>query len=1028
MFLLLRHLVLGLFLVATLSQVAASSSDPQGRLLFQSYGRESGLGNVRINLLLQDKTGFIWVGTDSGLYRFDGQRFQAFGLEQGLPSLEINALTLDSAGVMWVGTKLGLARWKTGSFESMFKGYPDKLGVEEIVVDPNKELWIATTEGLYHGNASGFQSVPGWVGGRVNTVAAGIDGKTMWAANNTQLWTWQKDQGWKLFPGAPKSKQLAQLDRLFAAPDGKIFARTSRGNYVLAAGAQDFVQLPDIPVSESFLSRFHLGPDGKIWSATVKGLYHNQNGKLASIGLSEGLPTDFARAVIIDREGTLWCGSQGLHRLLGKGAWSAHTPKEGLPANVWSVFRDNKGRLWSGTEKGLAVASEKGWQVIAGSEQNRIRSIVQAPDNSIIFGGEPYGLWRLDAAGDLHSLPSMPGADGAKILSLLLDKAAHLWIGTFRAGLLKAHLENDKWVFEKVLLPGGSETERISHLMLDRHGRIWAAGGNGLLSLENGIWRRFGHENGLASSNVLYVAEGENDEMWIVYRDKADIISRFKIDQKNGSILQTGTQLPLTSRDIVMIGEDQQGRLWLGANSGLDLWENPSDPKTATIHFGIEDGLVDEEINAMAFLAETSGDVWIGTRGGLAHFYSKQFSGNPPPPPVAILSAKIGSRSIVETTEKIVVPHGQNTFEISFAGLSFLDTSGIHFETRLIGLEQEWHSSSNREARYAGLPPGHYTMEIRARFRQGEWGAVTRLSFELLPAWWQTWWFRIGLSFGLIGLVVIGYQRRVNTLRHKTEELESLVAARTADLEKVNQTLLTQSLTDPLTGLRNRRYLSETIPAHISLLDRSNSAKAHENNDRTDIGNELIFLMIDIDHFKFINDTYGHSAGDQVLSQTARILIDCTRESDTVARWGGEEFIVVARQAAGKDPSILMERIRTRFEDYAFDLGSGQTLKRTCSIGFSMYPFCTAHPHAISWEQLTNLADYCMYVAKRNGRNAWVGLIPRITGLACSAEEIERLTARLENDLPELISEGVVEVKTSMPQDVQLNWTMQTKN
>lgn len=103
----------------------------------------------------------------------------------------------------------------------------------------------------------------------------------------------------------------------------------------------------------------------------------------------------------------------------------------------------------------------------------------------------------------------------------------------------------------------------------------------------------------------------------------------------------------------------------------------------------------------MAFLAETSGDVWIGTRGGLAHFYAKQFSGNPPPPPVAILSEKIGSRSIVETTEKIVLPHGQNTFEISFAGLSFLDTSGIHFETRLIGLEQEWHSSSNRESRSA---------------------------------------------------------------------------------------------------------------------------------------------------------------------------------------------------------------------------------------------------------------------------------------------------------------------------------------
>ena len=399
-----------LLLILSMWQATATASDPQGRLPFQTYSRESGLKNLRINLLLQDKQGFIWVGTDDGAYRFDGHRFQAFGLEQGLPSLEINAFQLDATGAMWVGTKLGPARWNGDRFESGFKGYPDKLTVDEFILGPSQELWIGTKEGVFRGSAMGFQAVPNWKSGHVKSLALGSDGATVWAGTNSQVWTWRSEQGWKLFPGGPVHEAKELLDRLFAGPDGRIWARTRRANYVLEPGAQHFTLIPELPAADSFLSRFHLGSDGAIWIPTEKGVYRYHKGQFSNIGLIDGLPTDFTRAVLLDREGNLWCGSVGLHRLMGRGAWRSHTPKEGLPTIVWSIFRDRSGQLWSGTQKGLAQANAHGWRVIPGTESIQVRSITQAADGSLIFGGDPYGLWRWDGM-KLHALPPLPASN-----------------------------------------------------------------------------------------------------------------------------------------------------------------------------------------------------------------------------------------------------------------------------------------------------------------------------------------------------------------------------------------------------------------------------------------------------------------------------------------------------------------------------------------------------------------------------------------------------------------------------------------
>jgi len=164
---------------------------------------------------------------------------------------------------------------------------------------------------------------------------------------------------------------------------------------------------------------------------------------------------------------------------------------------------------------------------------------------------------------------------------------------------------------------------------------------------------------------------------------------------------------------------------------------------------------------------------------------------------------------------------------------------------------------------------------------------------------------------------------------------------------------------------------------------------------------DLLFLVIDIDHFKAVNDELGHAAGDRVLVQVGEVLRQICRESDTVARWGGEEFLAVSRFGDRSEAGALAERIRSRFGAHSFELGSGRRRRCTCSIGFAVYPFSPAEPEALGWEQVVDIADEALYAAKRSGRNAWVGLASTQTTrpdtLADrSTEAIERSVARGE--------------------------------
>ncbi|BCD99411.1 GGDEF domain-containing protein [Marinagarivorans cellulosilyticus] len=245
----------------------------------------------------------------------------------------------------------------------------------------------------------------------------------------------------------------------------------------------------------------------------------------------------------------------------------------------------------------------------------------------------------------------------------------------------------------------------------------------------------------------------------------------------------------------------------------------------------------------------------------------------------------------------------------------------------------------------------------------------------------------------------------------QSRELEKKVAERTHELHDKNKELQAaykameeQSLSDQLTGLKNRHFLYKTIPVELASAARHYS-RPIEKGQRTTPSADLIFYIIDLDYFKNINDEYGHNNGDVVLKRVAKALEGCCRTSDIIVRWGGEEFLIVSRLSPRGNAHEAAERIRQAVAETHIALNNGKIIQCTCSIGFSSFPFDINNPTILSMEQTLHIADHCLYIVKASGRNGWAGIVDGdITNIS---------PQQLNNNLPELIEQQRFTLRTS---------------
>ena len=751
-----------------------------------------------------------------------------------------------------------------------------------------------------------------------------------------------------------------------------LWVRTAGHLYRFNPGSTHFVpELPDLPPANDYGSPA-LDRSGNLMIPTVAGLYRRISGQWEVIDQSRGMNVNATFAITEDREGAYWIGlgGAGIQRWIGRKTWSGWTQAEGLPDNVvWSELRDKHNRLWLGTNNGVAMwdpqaARWRIWKSKDGLNGSLAREMILAQDGAIWVLCYPGGLTRFDPESLALEKVSTPDPIPTGIH---MGPDGRLWIAN--AHYLKAvHPTQRPFQFVDVPLPPEIH-QGIGRLASSPDGVLWAVGRTGLSRFDGKQWLHFTSANGLLQDEIVEAAAVNRDEVWVRYSDALGLTCLRLVDGKP-QITNYGMADGLPSLDVYMLGADHEGNVWAGGAFGLTEFSRNG----RTLRFTQADGLIWNDLSEQGFFAEEDGTLLFGTSGGLARYNPISADEQVElPPRVVITSALLGSSNRL-SERKPAAPRSDNTFRVQFAALTYRDPENVRCSYRLAGLESEPNETSGREARYPALPPGDYTFSVSCRSARGTLSFPAEFSFTVIPAWWQRWYSRgVVVLLGLFALYfLVNYRTR--KLQNERIRLEQAVAERSEALALANKELEEMSLTDPLTSARNRRFFTATIQSDVSQAIRAYSSPDPTRSRRN---RDIVFYLIDADHFKEINDRFGHDAGDQMLIDLTSRISSAIRYSDVLVRWGGEEFLVVSRFCERKEAATLAARVLSAVAGEPFKVkGAGISLHRTVSIGWAAFPWNVASPVDVSYEEVLALADRAIYKAKNSGRNQAIGALP----------------------------------------------------
>jgi diguanylate cyclase (GGDEF)-like protein len=932
--------------------------------LFRQYGPSDGLTNLGINCLYQDRTGFLWVGTDNGLFRYDGSVFQAFGHAEGLEDTEIRTVAEAPDGVLWVATQNGVARRIGSRFE------PVNAGVSglflSLAFDVTGDLYLEHTSGIVRGVRQ-----PGGEY-RFSMVAPGSAGGML--VHGTDVYFRRDGDLWRLASGvSTRIGSTAGLpsDRWGATAmdsGGDLWVRSATRLYELPAGQARFLDRSE-GIPNAMVDRLFADQNGRIFVSTISGVVvldgpgHAQRTYLDA---AHGLPSDVASSVLLDRGDSLWIGMRGggLVRRLGHGEWLSWRKADGLlNDSTWSVLHDGNGRLWVGTNGGISIFGPDGKLAHTWTSHNGLSGVgvyaqVAASSGEVFAGTAPAGIMRFAPDGRLlGSYGQAAGLIAEQVNALALDGENRLWVaaagGCFRSR--EAVDAGGRLRFDRVVVPGIAATAFFYDVKAEPGGRVWLASSSGLARLDGLDWRVFTKADGLKSSDVVSVAIDGNG-VWVAYRDALGI-ARLGFEGGRVKVVGVTQQDGLPSDLIYALALDRAGRIWVSTDNGVAMREAASGEAGAAQgghwrRFGMEDGLVWDDGNDHALSVDAQQDVWVGTSKGLSRFSPLGYSVRGAASAVVLTSIQGVGRDF-QAGDRPVLSHEQNSLAIQFSGLNFAYETRTRYRYRLLGSNDAWTDTRENSVHFDGLPGGSYTFEVLAAGPDGVWSAVpARFAFKVERPWWLTWSFLIACVLAAFLLGSLLWNFRVRALVAQKEHLEQQVKDRTAELRASHRQLEEIAYYDVLTTLPNRRMFTEQCRSRLAMSRRMCTPFA--------------VLLIDLDGFKQTNDSYGHDAGDAVLVGSASLLRLAVRQSDCVARLGGDEFAILLTSPL--DPSgieVVCNRILQSLS-HGIDFKE-QMLEARCSIGVAVFP-----ADGDTQDRLYKAADLAMYEAKGLGGNRWV--------------------------------------------------------
>jgi diguanylate cyclase (GGDEF)-like protein len=943
---------------------------------FDSWTTDNGLPQNGVRDITQTPDGYLWFTTFDGLVRFDGVRFQTFNKSntKGIINNRFTGLFGDKDGTLYATTMEDgvLTIFRNGVFSSMTSeevpGHyinrvePDEKGEMRFLVedeDRTSKSWYYLRDGKFTFDEK-----------RENNnekVVLNSKSGAQWTVTPTET-TELRNGKTTVYPLT--IGKITFRVNLFEDSTGTLWIGENRVHRLQNGAIENFDESKGFP-NNSIYHSFWEEADGSIWfasgggSSSGIGLLEYKNGQMSVWGNNNGLANSSIMDLYRDREGTIWLATnKGLSRLR-KEVIHGYDAKDGIEnSEVYPIYRDRQENIWIGTTKGLSIYRNGKFETLelktpgenlqpeATWRKNRmsVQSLFEDA-NGKMWVGLNGGIFIVQD-GEAKQLEK---AQGHHVFAIKSDSSGNVWAATNK-GLL---VFKDYELVATYSVKDGLPNEFMTFIFEDSKGKLWFGSFGGLSEFRDGKFINYTTKEGLAGNYVRTIYEDADGTFWIGTYDEG--LSRFK----DGKFTNYKAENGLYNNGVFAIEEDARGIFWISSNHGiyrvkrqeLDDFADGKIDKINSVGYGTQDGMLSTECNGgrqPASIKDKDGKFWFPTQDGVVVINAENESYNSLPPSVVIESATV-EREPVDISNGLTIEPGEKNIEINFTGISLIKSEQIKFKYKLEGHDADWiDADTRRTAYYSYLPPGNYRFRVKAANSDGIWNDQgAGIDMKLNPFFYQTKAFiLLCVAVGALCLFLV-WQFSVYQLKTRQRKLAKLVAEKTLELKKANEELQHLANSDGLTRIGNRRRFEHFL--------------GDEWHRAVRFKTEISLVLLDIDHFKLFNDTYGHQAGDDCLQKVAEALATTIkRPTDLVARFGGEEFAIILGGTDIEGALFIAERALENIKNLKIPHSTSQTNEYlTVSVGVAT----TFAKFDMTEAELIKTADKALYRAKENGRN-----------------------------------------------------------
>lgn len=737
------------------------------------WTQEQGLPQDTIRAICQTTDGYLWLGTDEGLARFDGYEFTVFNKDHtSLPANSITALAAGQDGSLWIGTSGGLALYKDKQFHAYTtkNGLPDET-ISGLMVDHNGVLWIVAGVDLLSFDGRQFTLLAAGKDLPLDTVRAVYEDRhhDFWVGGFGGVLKREGNRFVKVIDSATIGGDA--LTRIVADDHDNLWMAGSQGVMWRSPDGQIKKYDTHDGLPDPFVRAMWLDSDGNVWAGTNTGLARLTRGRFVPLTDPGGRFQDQVRSLFEDNEGNLWVGANdGLTRLRDD-IFTVYGKAEGLPSDdPNTVYQDRQGHVWVGFhDTGLMLFSPEGYKVFTdrdGLPANEVFSIRETRDGDLLIGTRG-GLARM-RNGKFTTFRAADPLQRESVYDTLEDSAGNLWVA-LPSGLAK--LEGNK--LQMVIPSGPLLTSAFVVLTQGKDGEIWAGTyGKGLWRLQGNEKRLFSTSSGLSSDQIRSLHQDRDGTLWIATFDGG--LNAYR----DGKFFSFTAKDGLLSDNISSVADDGES-LWLSTTRGIsriskrELWgfANHNRKTLEPVNYGVEDGLRSAQC-APGFPIPggvhrtKDGRLWFPTSRGLAVF-DPSAKHDPVSAPVIHLLDMISDGHPVDLSRPTQLPPGIERIQFRYTAIHLGAPDRVQYWRKLEGFDPDWvRAGARRVMNYNNLKHGSYRFLVRAELPGGP-ATEKAYSFELLPEFYETAWFRVLCGMAVIALGWCIYQLRLRQIRYR---------------------------------------------------------------------------------------------------------------------------------------------------------------------------------------------------------------------------------------------------------------------